>query len=230
MMTMQELLAPGHFVDSDAPSIAALARQVTTGLRTDIDRVVRLYRTVRDSIVYDPYVDVFDQQNYRASSVLAAGRGFCVGKSAVLAATARAVGIPARVGYADVRNHLTWRRLRERTKSDVFIWHSYTELHIKGQWVKATPVFDQALCDRVGLKPLEFDGEQDSLFHPFDREGRRHMEYLRSRGTFTDVPFETIQADFRRAYPSLASERGLKGDFRAEAITADVGQKSDPAR
>ena len=182
---MQELLAPGRFVDSDAP---------------------------------------FDQQNYRASSVLAAGRGFCIGKSALLAATARAIGVPARVGYADVRNHLTSRRLRERTKSDVFLWHSYTDLYIDGQWVKATPVFDQALCDRVGLKPLEFDGRHDSLFHPFDREGRRHMEYLRDRGTFPDVPFETIQADFRFAYPGLASGRRLNGDFRAEAMTADVAQ------
>jgi transglutaminase-like putative cysteine protease len=219
-MTMQELLAPGRFVDSDAPSIEALARRITAGLREEIDRVVGLYRAVRDSIVYDPYVDVFDEQNYRASSVLAAGRGFCIGKSAVLAATARAIGVPARVGYADVRNHMTSRRLRERTKSDIFIWHSYTDLYIDRRWVKATPVFDQALCERVGLKPLEFDGRQDSLFHPFDREGRRHMEYLRDRGTFPDVPFETIQADFRLSYPSLVSSRGLKGDFHAEAITA----------
>jgi hypothetical protein len=82
------------------------------------------------------------------------------------------------------------------------------------------PVFDQALCERVGLKALEFDGRHDSLFHPFDREGRRHMEYLCDRGTFLDVPFEMIQADFRLAYPSLVDERGLKGDFRTEAITA----------
>jgi transglutaminase-like putative cysteine protease len=230
MMTMQELLAPGRFVDSDAPSVEALARRVTAGLRADIDRIVQLYRAVRDSIVYDPYVDVFDQRNYRASSVLAAGRGFCIGKSALLAATARAIGVPARVGYADVRNHLTSRRLRERTKSDVFLWHSYTDLYIDGHWVKATPVFDQVLCDRVGLKPLEFDGRQDSLFHPFDREGRRHMEYLRDRGTFPDVPFETIQADFRFAYPGLAGDRGLNGDFRAEAITADGAERSNSKR
>jgi transglutaminase-like putative cysteine protease len=217
---MHELLAPGRFIDSNARSIVELAHSVTAGLRDDIDCILRLYRAVRDSIIYDPYVDVFDQQNYRASSVLAAGRGFCIGKSALLAATARVIGVPARVGYADVRNHMTSRRLRERTKSDVFIWHSYTDLYIDGQWVKATPVFDQALCERVGLKPLEFDGRRDSLFHPFDREGRRHMEYLRDRGTFLDVPFETIQVDFRRTYPSLASERGLKGDFHAEAITA----------
>lgn len=220
MTTMQELLAPGRFIDSNARSIVELAHSVTAGLHGEIDRIVRLYHAVRDSIIYDPYVDVFDQQNYRASSVLATGRGFCIGKSALLAATARVIGVPARVGYADVRNHMTSRRLRERTKSDTFIWHSYTDLYIDGRWVKATPVFDQTLCERVGLKPLEFDGRQDLLFHPFDREGRRHMEYLRDRGTFPDVPFEAIRADFKIAYPSLVSECGLKGDFHAEAIAS----------
>jgi transglutaminase-like putative cysteine protease len=217
---MQELLTPGRFIDCNARSIVEFANGATAGLHGEIDRIVGLYRAVRDSVIYDPYVDVFDQQNYRASSVLAAGRGFCIGKSALLAATARVIGVPARVGYADVRNHMTSRRLRERTKSDIFIWHSYTDLYIDGKWVKATPVFDQALCERVGLQPLEFDGRQDSLFQPFDREGRRHMEYLRDRGTFSDVPFETISGDFKIAYPSLAGECGLKGDFRAEVIAS----------
>lgn len=217
---MHELLAPGRFIDSNARPIMDLARSITAGLRDEIDCILSLYRAVRDSIIYDPYVDVFDQQNYRASSVLAVGRGFCIGKSALLAATARVIGVPARVGYADVRNHMTSRRLRERTKSDIFIWHSYTDLYIDGRWVKATPVFDQALCDRVGLRPLEFDGRRDSLFQPFDREGRRHMEYLRDRGTFPDVPFEKIQADLRLTYPSLVSEHGLKGDFHTEAIAS----------
>jgi hypothetical protein len=48
------------------------------------------------------------------------------------------------------------------------------------------------------------------------------MEYLRDRGTFPDVPFEKIQADFRLAYPSLASERGLRGDFHAEAMAPNT--------
>lgn len=114
---MQELLAAGRFIDSNARLIAELAHGVTAGLHGEIDRIVRLYHAVRDSIIYDPYVDVFDQQNYRASSVLATGRGFCIGKSALLAATARLIGVPARVGYADVRNHMTSRRLRERESS-----------------------------------------------------------------------------------------------------------------
>jgi len=85
-----------------------------------------------------------------------------------------------------------------------------------------------ALCERVGIKPLEFDGENDSLFHPFDREGRRHMEYLRDRGTFADVPFETIQEAFSHAYPSLMTGTVLRGDFRSEAV-ATVADEAAPA-
>jgi transglutaminase-like putative cysteine protease len=212
-----DLLLPGCFIDSGSALIEDFAHDVVAGGQDETARVLQLYRAIRDRIVYDAYVDFSDPATFRASSVLAAGRGFCVGKSALLAAAARAIGVPARVGYADVRNHLTSPKLRNKFGTDVFIWHSYADLHICGQWAKATPAFDLALCQRLGLKPLDFDGRQDSLFHAFDRDGRRHMEYLRDRGTFADVPFEAIQADFRLAYPNLMSGEKLRGDFRSEA-------------
>ena len=185
---------------------------------------MRLYSTIRDSIIYDPYLSLSDPANYRASGVLALGRGFCIGKAALLAASARVIGVPARVGYADVRNHLTSPRFYEMAKTDTFIWHSYTELYLSGRWVKATPAFDRALCDRIGIKPLQFDGAADSLFQPFDQAGRRHMEYLDDRGTFADVPFDTITADFRATYPSMMESEGLAGDFQSEAVAETLGQ------
>lgn len=211
-------LAPCTFVDSDAPAIIDLAKSTTAHAATQRDTILRLYATIRDTITYDPYVDFTDPASYRASGVLAAGRGFCVGKAALLAAAARAIGVPARVGYADVRNHLTSPRLYRLIGTDVFIWHSYADIFIEGRWVKATPAFDRALCERVGIDTLAFDGRSDSLFHPFDRGGRRHMQYLRDRGTFADVPFEAIQADFRRDYPNLMKGGRADGDFRAEAV------------
>jgi transglutaminase-like putative cysteine protease len=216
---VQEFLSPGRFVDSDAVEVIAFARTESGGTADPTDRVLRLYRAVRDGILYDPYVDLGDPANYRASSVLGAGRGFCIGKAALLAACARAIGVPARVGYADVRNHLTSPRLYERVKTDLFTWHSYADIHLDGRWVKATPAFNQSLCERLALKPLEFDGRTDSLLHPFDRAGRRHMEYLNDHGSFADVPFDTIQADFRQRYAALMTSRGLAGDFQAEAVT-----------
>lgn len=211
-------LAAGAFVDSDAPPVVAFAQRTTAGAENRLDAVLRLYATVRDTIGYDPYIDFSDAANYRASGVLAAGRAFCVGKAALLAAAARVVGVPARVGYADVRNHLTSPRLYRLIGTDVFIWHSYAELFLDGRWVKATPAFDRTLCDRVGVKTLDFDGCNDSLFHPFDRGGRRHMQYLRDRGTFVDVPFEAIVTDFRRDYPNLMKGGGADGDFHAEVV------------
>jgi transglutaminase-like putative cysteine protease len=213
-----QFLASGAFVDSDAPAIVAVARRATAAAADPRDAVLRLYATIRDSIAYDAYVDFADPASYRASSVLAAARGFCVGKAALLAAAARAIGVPARVGYADVRNHLTSPRLYRRIGTDVFIWHSYADIFIDGRWVKATPAFDRALCERVGIDTLAFDGQSDSLFHPFDRSGRRHMQYLRDRGTFADVPFAAIVADFRRDYPNLMKGGRADGDFRAEAV------------
>jgi len=226
-MDMAQYLAAGVFVDSDSPQVIAFAKKAVKGEADADAAILRLYSTVRDSIIYDPYVSLADPANYRASSVLAAGRGFCIGKSALLAASARVIGVPSRVGYADVRNHLTSRRLYEIAKTDTFIWHSYTELYLAGRWVKATPAFDAALCERANIKPLDFDGRTDSLFQPFDPVGRRHMEYLRDRGTFADVPFDVIQAEFIATYPDWMSSHGLAGDFHAEAV-AEVLSEQQP--
>ncbi len=212
---------PARFIDSDDPTVIAFARKAAGEDGSDVERVLRLYKAVRDGIVYDPYVDTLDPANYRASGVLAAGRGYCVGKACLFSACTRAIGVPARVGYADVKNHLTSRRLYEAMGTDIFIWHSYSDIYLNGRWVKATPAFDSALCEKVGLHALEFDGAADSLFHPFDRSGRRHMEYLRDRGPFPDVPFEAITDAFREFYPRLTAHKKMEGDFHAEVVSGD---------
>jgi len=222
MTTQQpDYLKATRFVDSDQAVIQAFARKAVGDARTTKDKAIALYGAVRDSIEYDPYLEFSDADVFRASAVLKTGKGFCVGKSAVLAAAARASGIPARPGYADVRNHLTSKRLKE-TVGDTFYWHSYTELYIDGKWVKCTPAFDAALCERANIAPLDFDGVSDSLFHPFDRSGRRHMEYLLDRGAFADVPVATILGDFKKYYPKLfaaAASDAPAANFRNEVTT-----------
>ncbi|MEO6028262.1 MAG: transglutaminase family protein [Candidatus Binatia bacterium] len=210
-------LHPTACVDSAAPAVRAFTARVTEGAATDRERAVRLFYAVRDDIRYDPYGVVLTEEDLRATAVLARGAGFCVAKAIVLAAGARAVGIPARLGFADVRNHLTTERLREQMKTDVFAFHGFTELHLDGRWVKATPTFNQSLCDRFGVKPLEFDGTSDSLLHPFDTAGQRHMEYIRDRGTHADVPLDEMRAVFAEYYPAMTMDRVPAGDFEREA-------------
>ena len=206
-------------MDSDAANVVAFARAATAGASDDVARAVRLYYAVRDSIVYTPYCDFASPETYRASACLARGSGFCVAKAALLTAAARAAGIPARLGFADVRNHLCTPRLRALMGGDVFYYHGYVEVFVGERWVKATPAFDAALCGRFGVRPLDFDGRHDSLFHPYDAAGRRHMEYVADRGTCADVPAAEIRATFERAYPGLfrASSATPPTAFRAEA-------------
>jgi transglutaminase-like putative cysteine protease len=201
---MIEYLSPGRYVDSAHPAVAAFSGTHLKG-KTERERAVSLYYAVRDDIRYNPFLDFTDPEVFRASAVLEAGQGFCVGKASLLAACARAAGIAARVGFADVKNHLTTPRLAETMGSDLFVYHGYTELSIDGKWVKATPAFNLALCTRFRVKPLEFDGREDSIFHPFDEDDRRHMEYLRDRGVYADVPVAEIQQAFRDAYPKFYS-------------------------
>ena len=212
-------LHSGEYVDSVAPEIVAFARQACGDAVDDVSKAVRLYYAVRDGIVYTPYCDFRSRETFRASACLSRGAGFCVAKAALLAAAARAAGIPARVGFADVRNHLTTPKLRRLMGTDTFYYHGYTELYLEGRWVKTTPAFDRRLCEKFGVRPLEFDGREDSLFHPYDVEGRRHMEYLRDRGPATDVPVEEILEIFRRCYPNLTAEAATvpTTQFRAEA-------------
>jgi transglutaminase-like putative cysteine protease len=214
-----EFLDSGEFVDANHPAVRAFAERTVAGISGEANRAIALYRAVRDGVRYDPYIDFNDPDNFRASGALAAGRAFCIGKSTLLAACCRAVGIPARVGFADVRNHVTSPRLYALVQTDVFVWHSYTDILIDGKWVKATPAFDVGVCERAGLQPLEFDGRNDSLFQACDLDGRRRMEYLHHRGTYADVPHDEIVADFRAHYPAMmAPDRVVAGNFHAEAV------------
>jgi transglutaminase-like putative cysteine protease len=199
---MNEYLQPARYIDSDHPAVVAFAKDNSSG-KTDRERAVCLYYATRDAIRYNPFLDFSKEETFQASHCIAAGEGFCIGKAALLAACARAEGIPARVGFADVKNHLTTPALRERMGTDLFIYHGYTELLLEGRWVKATPAFNVELCRRFGVRPLEFDGREDSIFHPFDAQDRRHMEYLRDRGSHADVPVAEIVQAFREAYPVL---------------------------
>jgi transglutaminase-like putative cysteine protease len=213
-------LAPTDFVDSAAENVVAFARRACADASDEVSRAVRLFYAVRDEIVYTPYCDFRSPETFRASACLARGAGFCVAKAALLAAAARAVGIPARVGFADVRN-------RALMGTDLFYYHGYAELHLAGRWVKATPAFDRGLCERFGVRPLEFEGREDALFHPYDVAGRRHMEYVRDRGAEADVPVAAIVANFARAYPAFMAEDAPASatQFRREAEEAGGGER-----
>ena len=197
---MNQYLKPGKFIDSAHPAVRAFAAEHARGAEAR-DKAVALYYAVRDRIRYNPFQNFTQDDAYRGSTCLERRMGWCVSKAALLAASARAVEIPARVAFADVKNHLTTPELTAKMGTDLFVFHGYTELYLDGKWVKATPAFNLSLCTKFRVKPLEFDGRADSIFHPFDEDNRRHMEYVRERGAFADVPAADIKRVFAETYP-----------------------------
>ena len=221
-------LRPTAIMDSDHPAVQAYAREMVGDAADPVERAVRLYLAVRDDIRYDPYAPFYLPEHYQASKVLEGRRSFCIPKAALLCTLGRAVGIPARIGFADVRNHLATRQLLDYLGSNLFVYHGYADLLLEGKWVKATPAFNRELCERHHVPPMEFDGREDSLFHPYNHENRKYMEYVTYHGVHADVPVAEILAAWRRAYGEgrieswirMFRERGVETgrDFAREEV------------
>lgn len=194
-------LSPTAIIDSDHASIVSYAANVAEGNEdSPIEKAVKLYYAVRDGIWYDPYYPFYLPEHYRASNILKSGRGFCTSKASLLSALGRACGIPTRVGFANVRNHLATSQFIKTLGSDVFVYHSYVDIFLDGKWVKATPAFNIELCRKHNVPPLEFNGREDSLFHAYSLDGNLFMEYLETHGTRADIPVDEIVSAWENAY------------------------------
>ncbi|MFF3291656.1 transglutaminase family protein [Streptomyces sp. NPDC003023] len=215
---VHRFLSPGRYVDSAHPAVREAAARIAPGARGS-EKARALYERVRDQVAYCSIPPgraismgayLRDAETYRASSVLAEGHGFCVSKASLLTALARASGIPARVAFADVVNHhYSGRRLRAATGTDVFAWHGYSELWLDGRWVKATPMFHQELCERLGVAPTGFDGVSDALLPATDRRGAAFFSYTARHGSFHDVPARFLTTQIPRRYPGLDEYRQM---------------------
>lgn len=189
-------------MDFDNALVETFAKQHGTGNNPQ-EIAVSLYYAVRDGFKYNPFIIDLSHNGLKASTTITRGEGYCGEKANLLAAVARYCGIPARLGFAIVRNHIGTDRLEQLLQTDRLVFHGYTELFINEKWVKATPAFNKALCDKLGVEPLEFDGETDSIFQEFDHDGGRYMEYLHYYGEFAEVPRDYMIAELKANYPHL---------------------------
>lgn len=194
-------LLPTEIIDSDEKSVAQFARNLSKDAGNDpVEQAIQIYLGVRDMIWYDPYTPFYLPEHYRASNVLKKGRGYCVCKASLLCAAGRSLGIPSRVGFATVKNHLATRELIAYIGSDLFVYHGYTEFYLENKWVKATPAFNIELCRRHKVEPLAFNGREDSVFHAYNKENAQFMEYLEDHGVYADIPVGTIVDAWEKTY------------------------------
>jgi transglutaminase-like putative cysteine protease len=198
-------LEPNRFVDSDHPAVVTYTRRHGVG-ESPREVAVALYYAVRDGFRYSPWGVYFEPEAFTASGVLLRDRNHgahCVDKANLLAACARAHGIPSRLHFANVRNHIGTARLEAMLGTDLLVYHGYCELWLDGRWVAATPAFNRELCEHLGVAPLDFDGREDSVFQEYDAAAGRFMEYVADHGTHADIPFADMVAAWRRHYPKI---------------------------
>lgn len=179
---------------------------------TDKEIAIRLYYFIRDYFIYNPYHLNISETGLIASNVLKKRQAWCVEKSSVMAACARKFGIPSRLGYAIVTNHIGVDKLIQYLQRDEIVFHGYVELFIDNQWVKCTPTFDYRICAIANVTPLDWDAENDSMFQEYEGN-KKFMEYLHYYGDFDDVPIDLMNEEMKKYYPHLFENEFNSKDF-----------------
>lgn len=202
-------IQPNYFVDSDHADIHPFIKKHTQEGQSKQEMIVQLYYAIRDGWRYNPYHVSAKKEAYRASELLNRSYkrgGHCIDKANLLAACARAMGIPARLHFANVRNHIGTEKFEKMLETNLMVFHGYVELWLDDRWVAATPAFNKELCEKLQVAPLEFDGTQDSIFQEFDRNGGQFMIYEHDYGTFAEIPFELMIGEWKKYYPRFTVE------------------------
>lgn len=200
MEDMERYLRPTPAIDCDHPSIIEKAQALTAGKAGTVDKAKSLFYFVRDAIKYNMYMNLDALEHYYASATLDRKEGFCIQKSVLLVALARAAGIPSQLHFADIRNHLTSAKAVEIMGTNLFTYHGYTELYLKDKWTKAAPIFDLETCQENRWIPVEFDGRHDAILHSQSLEGKLHIEYVVDYGCYDDLPIDEILPALETVY------------------------------
>ena len=170
---------------------------------------IEIYNYVRDNWTYSPLRLSLIDEDWYAENLIEREKGHCLDKSVILISILKAFDIEARIGLAKVKNHIAAESVIKFMGTDELVPHGYVEIFLDGNWIKATPAFNKSLCDKLGVDVLEFNGEDDSIFQSFGKNGDQFMEYIEDYGTYEELPLDFIEELLLNHYP-LLKQFGLK--------------------
>jgi len=124
-------LAPGPWIESEAPQIADAAKKAVGDAQDRWEQAQRLAQFVHDHVRKKSYEVYFES----ALRTLDSREGDCTEHAVLLAALARAIDIPARVvsGWIGIEGQMGY--------------HLWTEVNVGGNWIGVDGVFARAPVD-----------------------------------------------------------------------------------
>ena len=200
MNEADQYLASTDTIDAVSPAIREKVTELTRGCTDDAEKAVRLFYFVRDEIPYNIYMISMFREDFVASTVLERGKGYCMQKAVLLAALGRAAGIPTRLAFAKIRNNRTPQRFVDKVGTNVFPRHGYDQFFLDGEWISAAATFDRQLCEKNGLKTVEFDGMSDATLPLEDASGNPYIDYVELFGHEADLPLDWIVAEVSKMW------------------------------
>ena len=207
-------LEPTFYFDFENKVIQNLIAEFNDQSVSDKQKTIGLYLKVRDGWKYDPYSISLSKENFRASTIAQKSTGNCVEKSILLIAGLRGLGIPARLHLGKVKNHIAVERLTQKFGSNELTPHGMVNVCLNNKWLKMSPAFNESLCEKFKVAPLDFDGENDSFLQQYNREGSLFMEYTEDYGYFEDVPVEFMKQNIKEHYPHIFDTDDPVTDFK----------------
>jgi hypothetical protein len=140
-------LLPSFSVSAHHPEIRRLAEEITAGAPNDLESSRALVDWMQTHIQRKA-VDGFT-----ALDVLQNGAAECQGHALLYAAFERSRGMPCRVvnGLVYSESHAG------------FLYHSWNETYLQGQWIAVDPTFGQVPADATHVKLLEGEETADLL-------------------------------------------------------------------
>lgn len=208
----ENCLAATWFIDADNEAIRQRSRQVA-GQGDSTAHATRLFRHVRDEIHYE-FRAKLSRGEYRASGVLANGKGFCVQKAVLLCALLRAADVPAALVLCDLKDFTLPPRIRDALGTDTMFHHGLNAIHLEGRWLLADASLSPDVVERKRYRRVDFDGTDDALFPATTIDGTPHAEVVRFHGLYADVPFEQMMEAFMGAYANADLQALAKLGYR----------------
>ncbi len=182
-------------IDADHPTVRTTAVAITKGTIDPVAKAKKLFYFVRDEIIYNFAPRLRSRDDWKASATLARGNGFCQQKAVLLAALARAVGIPSQLALQHLRDEkLLGTRYEPYMPGGILPYHGLTVLYLNGHWLWEDATLDAALCNRQGYRPVVFSATEDALLPSTDLSGQPHFHFLAQFGPYPDLPIALSDA------------------------------------